>query len=314
MFRLRETLTFSIQPPPPYSLALTAARFASFPEVVDLFDGAVYRRMVRAQGEPALMTVRQIGPVRKPELEVTILGRAPDGARRAVLDVLERSLGAAVEVRPFYRRLRSDPILAGCLGRFRGLRVAGWPDAWEALVTVVLSQQVNLQFAYSIRRELVRAFGESARIEDQVFYAFPPPEMILRQTPAQLREFRLSQGKAETLVRLADAFASGRLSDAQLRSLPDEAVVEQLTSIKGIGQWTADTVLLRGLGRVDAFPAGDLGVVKYLAQGLLQRARPASEAEMREFAECWRPYRGLALVHAYAELASRRRGNMDSTE
>jgi DNA-3-methyladenine glycosylase II len=169
----------------------------------------------------------------------------------------------------------------------------------------VLSQQVNLQFAYSIRRELVRAFGSRAKIGDGIFYSFPLPETIGRENATNLRGFRLSQGKAETLLRLAEAFASGRLSDAQLRTLSDEAVVEQLTSIKGIGRWTAETVLLRGLGRVDAFPAGDLGVVKYLARGLLHRDGPASEAEMREFAESWRPYRGLALVHAYAELASK---------
>jgi DNA-3-methyladenine glycosylase II len=271
---------------------------------VDLFDGAVYRRLVQGERGPALIEVRQTGPVGNPALEITIRGTEPDGARTAALEVLDRSLGASTEVRPFYRKLRSDPVLAGCLGRFRGLRIAGWPDSWEALVTVVLSQQVNLRFAYSIRRELVRAFGLSTRIDEAVFHAFPLPETLLRQTPEHLRRFRLSQGKAETLVRLADAFVSRRLSDGHLRTLSDEAVIEQLTSIKGIGRWTAETVLLRGLGRVDAFPAGDLGVVKYLAQGLLQREQPASEGEMRRFAEGWRPYRGLALVHAYAQLSS----------
>jgi 3-methyladenine DNA glycosylase/8-oxoguanine DNA glycosylase len=83
-------------------------------------------------------------------------------------------------------------------------------------------------------------------------------------------------------------------------------VIERLTAFRGIGRWTADTVLLRGLARRDAFPAGDLGVVKYLAQGLLGRRAPASESQMRAFAERWRPYRSYALVYAYAELSYRR--------
>ena len=62
---------------------------------------------------------------------------------------------------------------------------------------------------------------------------------------------------------------------------------------------------MRGLARTDAFPGGDLGVVKYLAQGMLGKKEKATESEMRNFAERWRPYRGLALVYCYAELSRR---------
>jgi DNA-3-methyladenine glycosylase II len=107
-------------------------------------------------------------------------------------------------------------------------------------------------------------------------------------------------------VRLGQAFASGALREDDLAALPDEDVVERLIEIKGIGRWSAEIALLRGLARVDAFPAGDLGVVKYVAQGLLGKAEKASEADMRAFAERWRPYRGLALIYCYAELIRRR--------
>ena len=102
------------------------------------------------------------------------------------------------------------------------------------------------------------------------------------------------------------AFASGALSDAQLCELEDDAVIERLMRLRGVGRWTAETVLLRGLARRDAFPAGDLGVVKYLAQGLLGRRAPASEAAMRAWSERWRPHRAYALVYAAAELGWRR--------
>ena len=79
-----------------------------------------------------------------------------------------------------------------------------------------------------------------------------------------------------------------------------------MTAIKGVGRWTAEIALLRGLGRADVFPGADLGVVKYVAMKLLGHRARVTEARMRRFAERWRPYRGLALVYAYAEIARRR--------
>jgi DNA-3-methyladenine glycosylase II len=110
-----------------------------------------------------------------------------------------------------------------------------------------------------------------------------------------------------TLACLAKSFSSGELLEDEIAALPEEAAVERLTKIKGIGRWTAETALLRGLARADAFPAGDLGIVKYLAEGLFEHGRRATESEMRLYADRWRPWRGLALVYTWAELARRTR-------
>jgi DNA-3-methyladenine glycosylase II len=107
---------------------------------------------------------------------------------------------------------------------------------------------------------------------------------------------------------VARAFADGSLDEEEIARLSDEEAIEKMTAIVGVGRWTAEIALLRGLGRVDIFPAADLGVVKYLAQGLLGHEVRAREDDMRRYSERWRPYRGLALVYAYAELARRRNG------
>ncbi len=300
----------SVKPQLPYSLCLTAARFVRFPEVVDLFDGRTYQRLLIVKGKPLLLQVSQEGPPRRALLNVRLTGALAGhkAAREALHNVLARSLGAFTDVRPFYKAAVRDRILAGCQRRFEGLRIAGWPDAWEALVTTVLCQQVNLAFAYTLRARIVSEYGASANIGGETYRAFPLPEQLARAGVGDLRRLQLSQSKAETLRGLATTFAKGELSQAELDELPDEAVIDRLVQVKGVGTWTAETVLLRGLGRLDAFPAGDLGVVKYLAQGLLQRPAPASEKEMRSYAERWRPYRGFALVYAYAELNRRKAG------
>jgi DNA-3-methyladenine glycosylase II len=302
-----ERRRFSLEPLRPYSLRLTAARFAQFPEVVNRFEGGVYRRLILAAGKPLLVRAAQERRPAAATLRVEIAGANARSreARREAVDLLERTLGIAVDIRPFYRALRGDPVLGPPIRAFRGLRAWGFGSLFEALVSALFAQQVNLSFAYAIRRELCLAYGRRARIDGETHLAFPTPRRLARESEAALRDFRLSGSKAQTLLRIAGAFRSGRLDEPTLRGLCDEEVVKRLTELKGIGRWTAETALIRGLGRGDAFPAGDLGVTKYLAQGLLGRGEAAAEADMRAFSERWRPHRSLALTYAYAELARR---------
>jgi len=230
--------------------------------------------------------------------------RTPE-ARALASQVLARVLGASIDVRPFYRRFRADPLLGPLFRRHIGLRVAGRLNVWETLLQIVLSQQIHLNLAHGMLAELAERLGRRVRIGGNLYYSFPSPGVLSGETVASLRRFRLSRAKAETLKRLAAAFESGELADEMLASLSDEEAVELLTSTKGVGRWTAEFTLLRGLGRMDIFPGGDLGVAKYLAQGILGFERPALEKDMRRYAERWRPYRGLALIYAYAELARR---------
>jgi DNA-3-methyladenine glycosylase II len=306
---VRDAFKFELQPERPYDLARTLARYTRFPEVVDRVDAGVYRRLLLAGGEPTLIRVAQQGTPAQARLAIELRGRDAHGAEtRALAErVVRRALGAGLPVRDFYRRFRTDPVLARAIARERGLRGAGSPSAFEALVTAVLSQQVNLRFAYSIRSELAERFGVRARFEDEEFVAFPTAERLARLSATELRALRLSAAKATALHGIAEAFASGALAEAELEALPDEAAIAALCALRGVGRWTAEIALLRGLGRADVFPAADLGVVKYLAQGLLGRREKAGEAEMRAFAERWRPHRSLALLYAYAELAHRKR-------
>ena len=226
--------------------------------------------------------------------------------REAARRIVEVSLGAALPVRPFYRAFSGDGVLGAAIRDFRGLRGAGVPSLWEALVTAILAQQVNLLFAYDIRRELAETFGVRARFGGETYFAFPEPAAFSGETAARLRRFRLSDAKARAILGLAEAFAGGVLSEAEVALLEDEAAIERLTAFRGVGRWTAEIGLLRGLGRSDIFPAGDLGVVKYLAQGLLGRREKAREDAMRRYAARWRPWRSLALVYGYAELNRRK--------
>ncbi len=304
---MRDRARYVVSPRGPYSLDRTLARFSRFPERVDVFADGIYRRLLFVRGRPLFLEVKQEGPPSRARLVIAITGRhaGTKEARELADRVLSKVLGASTDVRPFYRSFREDPLLGPLIRRHNGLRVTGRLTVWETLLQIVLSQQIHLKLAHGMLAELAEYLGRRARRRGMLYYSFPTPRVVDAESISRLRRFRLSRAKAETLKRLAAAFVSGALSDEKLRSLSDDAAIELLTSHKGVGRWTAEFTLLRGLGRMDIFPGGDLGVVKYLAQEMLGYERLAPEKEMRQFAERWRPYRGLALIYAYAEIARR---------
>ena len=301
------TCSFTITPKAPYSFDRTVARFSRFDsEIVDCVDGNQYRRLLTAGRQLSLATVISTGTVTKPQLTIELTSPSKTTLKKSTLEAqLRHILCTDFDLKPFYRLARKDDLLAPLISSFRGLQVPSSPTIFETLVVAVLAQQVNLTFAYSIKKELVEVYGRKWKHHDHTYYAFPEPARFAKESAESLRRFRLSTAKAGTLVRLGEAFASGTLDQDELAMLPDEGAIERLTRIKGIGRWTAETALLRGLARSDAFPGGDLGVVKYLAQGMLGKKAKARESEMRDFAERWRPYRGLALAYCYVELARR---------
>lgn len=295
---------FVYAPRGPFSLPRTSARFTRLPDPVSRVSDDGFARLVPAGAGLALVRIAQDGPASRARLRVRILGpsAASAPARVAALHVVERVLGASADLRPFVRAHARDVLLGPALSAHRGLRVAGAFDLFEALVNAVLTQQVNLQFAYSIRAELARAYGRTARIDGESWLAFPAPAPIAAAGESELRGFRLSAAKAATLRRIAQACVDGELAEDQLTALSDDAAIDALVRWKGIGRWTAEVALIRGLGRLDVFPAGDLAVLKRLAPAWLGRS--SSEAEMRAFAERWRPFRSLALVYAFEAMAS----------
>ena len=298
---------YKVIPRRPYSLARTAARLARFPERVDRFEDGVFRRLVFVKRKPLLLEVRQEGSPSRATLRLTLHGDTARSreARIAAAEVLERVLGTSTDVRPFYLRFRDDPLLGPIIREHFGLRVAGRLQLWDTLIQIVLSQQINLTFAHDILCELVQHYGRRACIDGARYFAFPTTRRFAALSETELRGFRLSRAKASTLIGLARAFEAEEIADEAIGTMDAETAVEFLMSFKGVGRWTAECALLRGGAREDIFPGGDLGVVKYLAREMLGHEGAAKEEEMRLFAERWRPYRGLALIYAYAELARR---------
>lgn len=222
------------------------------------------------------------------QVEVSGLGLDPWGLHRVAL----RMLGLHLDPGPFEGR---HPDLAGPRP---GLRIPLTADVWEALVWAILGQQVNLPFAYALRRDLVAACGSPL---EGGLRAHPTAVQVAALELGSLRALRLSQAKAETLLRVALAVSSGELELETLGAGAATRAEARLRALKGIGPWTARYVLMRGCGFPDCVPVGDAGLTLALQRhfGLDERPGPeATEARMAPFA----PHRSLATFHLWASL------------
>ena len=188
------------------------------------------------------------------------------------------------------RAAAADPQLAAAIAGVQGYRPACFADPFEAIVTLICAQHITLLFAVRIRARLVERYGEPVAFA----HAFPTAEVLAAADPAELRAMQLTGVRAESIVGLARAVAGGELDLGALAQLEDEAVIERVCALRGIGRWTAEWLLLRTLGRPDSLPATDAGVRAVI--GRLEGLTRGPEGAIRARAERWAPARGLVAL------------------
>jgi len=184
---------------------------------------------------------------------------------------------------------------------YPGLRPVRQFDLLGALVRSISAQQVNLTWAATTRRRLAERFGERHEMEGEEVYSLRAERLALASV-SEIRDLQFTTRKAEYIIGAAEAVASGQLNLVGLASLSDEEVVARLTSLRGIGLWTAEWILARTLGRPRVV-AGDLGVRKAVGLAYLGTPLPL-EAEVREATAHWEASAGVAqqlLLHGLAK-------------
>jgi DNA-3-methyladenine glycosylase II len=196
-------------------------------------------------------------------------------------------LGLPFDVDELWAWAEGEPQLAALKEPLRGYRPPLVADPWEMLVTSITAQQVSLHAACAVRSRLIERFGEGHNHA----WAFPTRERLASASDDDLLRVGFSRRKAEYVVGLA----RHELDLAALSSLPDDEVVARLTSIRGLGRWSADWFLARALGRPHAWPAGDLGVRKAVSL-FYGEGRMLTETEVRSVGDRFGARRNL-VVH-----------------
>jgi DNA-3-methyladenine glycosylase II len=214
-------------------------------------------------------------------------------------------LGLSCTLDDFYRAASGDALLASFVQRFRGLKPTVYPTLFEALVNAVACQQMTLTFGIRLLNRLCEACGRPASSGEGAPRTFPEPEDLLALGPARLRALQFSQAKARALVELSAAIRDRKIVLDTLTELDDEAAVARLCTLRGVGRWTAEYVLLRGLRRLHVFPCDDVGARNNLARLVGAKEKLNYEAA-RRIVDRWHPFAGLVYFHLLVDsLASR---------
>jgi DNA-3-methyladenine glycosylase II len=302
------TTTISLKPP--YSFVRLLRRLESHPDPQFLVhaDERVIRRAFRLSGKPVLVTLRFDGTIDAPMIHLETREPLDETRRQELERTVRHMFSADVDLTPLYEHMSADPMLRPLVNRFRGLRFLLDPDLFQSMVRTIIGQQVNLAFAGTLTHRLLELAGD--RLEDEegnTFLVFPTAEAVARLEPPMLRELQYSQRKAEYIIDFARAVVDGRIDLGRLEQLDDEAVIQYLTPLRGIGRWTVECLLMFGMGRPDLLPAADIGLRNgiQLVYGLQEKP---SEQEIRRIGESWAPWRSYVSLYIWEAVGAARRG------
>jgi AraC family transcriptional regulator of adaptative response / DNA-3-methyladenine glycosylase II len=217
------------------------------------------------------------------------------GALLAIVDRIRRMFDLDADIETIGAHLSADPGLAPLVALRPGLRVPGAWDGYELAVRAVLGQQISVDAATSLAARLVQRFGAALPAEltsHGVHLVFPRPE---RLAEADVASLGMPQSRAETVRTVAKAAAEDPQFFMPSHDLATS--IERLRRLRGIGDWTAQYVAMRALREPDAFPTGDVGLMRALAG---EDARRPTARQLTALAEAWRPWRAYAAVHLWA--------------
>lgn len=248
-----------------------------------LLDGAAVLLEVEVDRDAARCTVDADA-----ELTPALLAQA----REALLNIL----GLRIDPAAFAAFVRTDPVLGPVVARQPGLRIVQSATVFEALSWAIIGQQINLPFAIALRRTLIQLAG---RVHASGLWCYPEAADVARLALESLTTRKFSRAKAETLLRLAQCVAEGRLDLDRERPVAD--IVQELLAIKGIGPWTVNYALLRGYGYPDCSLEGDVAIRTAFHRLLGGEARPDIPSTQR-LLERYAPQRTMAAAYLWASL------------
>jgi DNA-3-methyladenine glycosylase II len=289
---------FVIEPVAPFRLDLTAwALRRRAHNTIDRLDSGSYRRALTVGSGAVAMSVTQHWPRDEPRLSVALAGAPVDPRVEASAGAaLDHLLGLTIDLSGFAAMAAGDPLLDRLAERMRGLKPPRFPTVFEALVNTVACQQLSLTVGIHLLSRLTATRGRPVPDAGEGLRALPGAPELARAAPEELRRLGFSLTKAKTIIDVARAITSDTLDLEGLNRLDDQEAAARLTSLRGVGRWSAEYVLLRGLGRLHVFPGDDIGAINNLKR-LLDIEGRLDYPSVERLVARWHPYAGIVYFH-----------------
>lgn len=224
---------------------------------------------------------------------------------KGIQHYVDRWLDLRRDLSPFYQLIDAHPAFSYMTSSYHGLRMVGIPDLFEAICWCIIGQQINLKFAYTLKRRLVECYGTCLSLDGNIYWHFPTPAVLRHADKETLRSLQFSKQKIGYLVEIAESFAEGLLSlDHCLISDDADKQRSYLQSFRGIGPWTANYVMMKCLGRTDCVPWGDSGILNALLHHKVIRHRK-NNLEIQAVFNAFRGWESYLTQYLWRSLSKR---------
>jgi DNA-3-methyladenine glycosylase II len=264
-----------------------------------LKDGFLYKLLL-IEEEMILVKISEADGILKVELPLDL--DAPSIAKREqVVTYLEEWFDLHSDLDKFYIMANRDRVLKGLVKKYSGLRMIGIPDLFEAFTWAIMGQQINLSFAYLLKKRFVERYGRSLTFEGETYWIYPTSEVIANVNIEDLRNLQFTTRKAEYIIGLAKTMVNDDMTKERLKKLEYHVLHTQLLKIRGVGAWTADYVIMKCLHQNSAFPIADVGLHNALKFQLGLEQKPTIH-EIKALAANWERWQAYATFYLWRSL------------
>ena len=293
------TKTFTPQAMAPFNFDLTAQIFSNGDPEIRAYTNGVFHQVLKINDNLVLIKVSSSGTVEKPELSVMLNSNIALTMqdKKAAEKIVEFIFNLGFDLNSFYRDVKKDPVMHQISQQLYGLKNPTTPTVFESLVDSIVEQQISIKVAVTIEHRLAKKFGEQLEIGGKTFFAFPTAQNIAAAGINEVQQVGLSMRKAEYILNAAKLIGDCKLDLERLKSNPNpEHIIAELDEIRGIGVWTAEFTMLRGMQKLDAFPADNFGIRRVISK-YYYGGKPIKTGESREVAKLWVSWKGLAAYY-----------------
>lgn len=248
---------------------------------------------VRIGPEKHIVRVQGLGTTDKPVFEVS---SESDHSKNVLLDYIKDLFQWERDLEEIHDHFMGTNLQALFLNH-PGTPIVKDFHLYDCLMKVIIHQQLNMKFAYTLSTRFVQHFGS----EKNGVWFYPTPEVVAELSYDQLRKLQFSQRKAEYVIDTSKKIVSGDIELESLAQLSNHEAMKQLVKVRGIGPWTAENWLMFGVGRENLFPKADIGIQNALMIYFNLDQKP-TKAQMEFWSQAWEPYLSYASLTLWRSI------------
>jgi len=291
-----------IKPKAPYNIRLHFENYTHKEPQPHQYKNGVWWRALRLRNN-RLVPVEVIlnKNIHKPQLKANIFVDTSKEENDEIIDQIKHIFNTNYDLKSLYTFMDKDLILKRIKNNHYGLIPAAFPSIYEAVIAVIIQQQISLQVAWHMIALLIKKFGDYVKADNKKFWAFPTPSKLANAKISELRKCKLSERKAQYIKDFSKAVASGEFNSESLRKCSHQEIINRLTQFRGLGRWTSEMVIVTSISLDDMNPAGDLGARKAISH-FYNNDKLMSEEEVRALTDKWGKYKGIITYYCIAEV------------